>query len=138
MSEIVNGFTGNEGRDEHAARRKSRPQVGSGRFAGAIRESRATASGDCRFSGSPAELPGVPRGDGLTPKDERGREMLTLLQALSEMGRLTAGNRPIFRRPILATERQALTAMMKDPSFLADAKKLKPADRLSSRQCGRG
>ena len=46
-----------------------------------------------------------------------------MLAFLSEMGRLTAGP-PGITANVLAAERQALTATMKDPQFLAEAKKL--------------
>jgi hypothetical protein len=48
---------------------------------------------------------------------------LGLLQALSEIGRLTAGP-PGIPANILGVERNALDSVMKDPAFLADAKKL--------------
>jgi hypothetical protein len=81
------------------------------------------------LSGSAAALPGVPRVAQYI-KDERGRKLMSLLQALSELGRLTAGP-PGIPANILAVERQAMTAVMKDPEFLADARKLNlPIDYL--------
>jgi tripartite-type tricarboxylate transporter receptor subunit TctC len=56
-------------------------------------------------------------------KDERGKKLLALLQALSELGRLTAGP-PGIPINILSAERAAMTEVMHDPVFLADAKKL--------------
>ena len=49
--------------------------------------------------------------------------MLTLVETLSEIGRLTAGP-PGIPTAVLAAEREALTAAMKDPQLLAEAKKL--------------
>jgi hypothetical protein len=81
------------------------------------------------LSGGPDALPGVPRVAQYV-KDEQGRKLLGLLQALSEMGRLTAGP-PGIPPVVLNLERAALVEVMKDPQFLADAKKLNlPIDSL--------
>ena len=81
------------------------------------------------LSGKPESLPGVPRVEKYV-KDEGGRKLLILLQSLSELGRLTAGP-PGIPPKILAVERQAMVAMMKDPGFLAEAKRLRlPIDFL--------
>jgi tripartite-type tricarboxylate transporter receptor subunit TctC len=67
-------------------------------------------------------LPGVPRAMSFA-KDDRMRRLLTLVETLSEMGRLTAGP-PGMPRNILDAERRAYDAAVKDPEFLAEAKKL--------------
>jgi tripartite-type tricarboxylate transporter receptor subunit TctC len=118
--QIVPGFTGNEGemsmlRNEVVAEvgtAESMEQFvkqGHGFFALAL-------------SGDPASLPGVPRAAQYV-KDDRGKRLLSLVEALSEIGRLTAGP-PGVPAPVLAAEREALNAAMKDPQLLAEAKKL--------------
>jgi len=125
--QIINGFTGNEGemsmlRGEVAAQvgtidsLEAFVKSGHGFFALAL-------------SGTPKELPGVPRVAQYL-KDEHGRQLMGILQSLSELGRLTAGP-PGIPADVLGVERQALVQVMKDPAFLADAKKLNlPIDYL--------
>jgi tripartite-type tricarboxylate transporter receptor subunit TctC len=67
-------------------------------------------------------LPGVPRAMSYA-KDDRVRRLLTLIETLSDIGRLTAGP-PGMPRNILDAERRAYDSVMKDPGFLADARKL--------------
>jgi tripartite-type tricarboxylate transporter receptor subunit TctC len=125
--QIVNGFTGNEG-EMSMLRGEVAAQVGS---VDSLEQFVKQGHGywGLSLSGSPAELPGVPRAAAYV-KDERGKQMLALLQALSEMGRLTAGP-PGIPTNVLSAEREAMTALMKDPAFLADAKKLNlPIDYL--------
>jgi hypothetical protein len=74
------------------------------------------------LSGDAKALPGVPRMSDYV-KDDRGRRLLALLQALSELGRLTAGP-PGIPANVLAAERAAMTEAMHDPAFLTDAKRL--------------
>jgi tripartite-type tricarboxylate transporter receptor subunit TctC len=118
--QIVPGFTGNEGemsmlRNEVVAEvgtAESMEQFvkqGHGFFALAL-------------SGNASALPGVPRASDYI-KDDRGKRLLGLLQALSEIGRLTAGP-PGIPANILAVERRALDSAMKDPQLLAEAMKL--------------
>jgi tripartite-type tricarboxylate transporter receptor subunit TctC len=124
--QIVNNFTGNEG-EMSMLRGEVAAQVGS---VDSLEQFVKNGHGyfALSLSGDNA-LPGVPRAADYV-KDERGKKMLALLQALSEMGRLTAGP-PGIPANVLATERNALTALMKDPAFLADAKKLNlPIDYL--------
>jgi tripartite-type tricarboxylate transporter receptor subunit TctC len=125
--QIINGFTGNEG-EMSMLRGEVAAQVGS---VDSLEQFVKNGHGFWALSlaGSADELAGVPRAVNYV-KDERGKQMLALLQVLSEMGRLTAGP-PGIPPAVLATERQALTALMKDQSFLADAKKLNlPIDYL--------
>ncbi len=118
--QIIPGFTGNEGemsmlRSEVAAEVGTAESLetfvkqGHGFFALAL-------------SGNPSALPGVPRATDYV-KDDHGRRLLALVEALSEIGRLTAGP-PGIPANILAAERRALDEVMKDPDFLAEAKKL--------------
>ena len=118
--QIVPGFTGNEGemsmlRNEVVAEVGTAESMeefvkqGHGYFALAI-------------SGDPAALPGVPRATQYV-KDERGKRLLALINALSEIGRLTAGP-PGIPANVLNEERQAFDAAVKDAQFLAEAKKL--------------
>jgi putative tricarboxylic transport membrane protein len=74
------------------------------------------------LSGGPRVLPEVPRAASYV-KDARGRKLLALLQTLAELGRLTAGP-PKIPGPVLKAERDAMTALMNDPEFLAEARKL--------------
>ena len=67
-------------------------------------------------------LPGVPRAMSFAT-DDRMRRLLTLVETLSEMGRLTAAP-PGMPRNVLDAERRAYDAAVKDPEFLAEAKKL--------------
>ncbi len=67
-------------------------------------------------------LPGVPRAMSYA-KDDRVRRLLTLIETLSEIGRLTAGP-PGMPRDVLDAERRAYDAVMRDPEFLADTKRL--------------
>ena len=118
--QIVPGFTGNEGemsmlRNEVVAEvgtAESMEQFvkqGHGFFALAL-------------SGDPKALPGVPRARDYV-KDDRGKRLLALVETLSEIGRLTAGP-PGMQPGVLAAEREALDAAMKDPALIAEAKKL--------------
>jgi tripartite-type tricarboxylate transporter receptor subunit TctC len=125
--QIVNGFTGNEG-EMSMLRGEVAAQVGT---VDSLEEFVKNGHGfwALALSGSADTLPGVPRVAQYV-KDEHGRKLLALLQALSELGRLTAGP-PGIPANILAVERQAMDAVMKDPEFLADARKLKlPIDYL--------
>jgi len=81
------------------------------------------------ISGNDVLLQGVPKVTDYV-RDARGKQLLTLLQAVSELGRLTAGP-PAMPANILAVHREALSSVMKDPEFLAEAKKLNlPIDAL--------
>jgi len=62
-------------------------------------------------------------------KDDRGKRLLALVETLSEIGRLTAGP-PGIPATVLAVEREALAAAMKDPLLLAEAKKLNLDNRF--------
>jgi putative tricarboxylic transport membrane protein len=118
--DIVPGFTGNEG-EMSMLRNEVVAQVGT---ADSLEEFVKQGHGyfALALSGSPKALPGVPRASQYI-KDEHGKRLLALLQTLSEIGRLTAGP-PGIPPKVLAFERNALMAVMKDPQFLAEAKKL--------------
>jgi len=125
--QVVNGFSGNTGemsmlRGEIAAQVSTVDSLeqfvknGKGFWALAI-------------TGNEPELARVPKVAQYV-KDERGKSLLNLLQAISELGRLTAGP-PGIPADILSVERQALISVMKDPEFLAEARKLNlPIDAL--------
>lgn len=118
--QIVNGFTGNEA-EMSMLRGEVAAQVGT---VDSLKEFVAEGRGfwALAMSGDAHALPGVPRLADYV-KDEKGKKLLALLQALSEMGRLTAGP-PGIPANVLAVERGAMTAVMNDPAFLADAKRL--------------
>jgi tripartite-type tricarboxylate transporter receptor subunit TctC len=118
--QIVNGFTGNEG-EMSMLRGEVAAQVGT---VDSLKEFVASGRGfwALALSGDAKALPGVPRMADYV-KDERGKKLLSLLQALSELGRLTAGP-PGIPANVLTAERAAMTEVMHDPAFLADAKKL--------------
>ncbi len=117
--QIINGFTGNEG-EMSMLRGEVAAQVGT---VDSLEQFAKQGHAFWVLSLSGTELPPeVPRAAAYV-KDDKGRKMLALLAALSEMGRLTAGP-PGIPANVLTTERDALTAVMKDPAFLADAKKL--------------
>ena len=125
--QIVNGFTGNEA-EMSMLRGEVVAQVGTVDSLDSFAKN-GHAFWGLSLSGGAGELKGVPRALDYV-KDERGKRMLALLQALSEMGRLTAGP-PGIPADVLAAEREAMTATMKDPAFLSDAKKLNlPIDYL--------
>jgi len=118
--QIVNGFTGNEA-EMSMLRGEVVAQVGT---VDSLKEFVKSGHGfwALALSGDANALPGVPRMAQFI-KDDRGKKLLALLQALSELGRLTAGP-PGMPADVLAAERAALTAVMKDTAFLADANKL--------------
>jgi tripartite-type tricarboxylate transporter receptor subunit TctC len=119
-AQIIPGFTGNAGemsmlRQEVAAKVSTVDSMedfvkgGHGFWALAL-------------TGDPSALPGVPRAMSYA-KDDRVRKLLTLINTMSEIGRLTAAP-PGTPRNILDTERRAYDAAVHDPAFLADAKKM--------------
>jgi tripartite-type tricarboxylate transporter receptor subunit TctC len=118
--DIVPGFTGNEG-EMSMLRNEVVAQVGT---ADSLEQFVKQGHGyfALALSGSPATLPGVPRASQYI-KDDHGKRLLALLQTLSEIGRLTAGP-PGIPANVVAFERNALMSVMKDPQFLAEAKRL--------------
>jgi tripartite-type tricarboxylate transporter receptor subunit TctC len=118
--QIIPGFAGNEG-EMSMLRKEVVAEVGTAESMEQFVKNGHGFYALC-LSSSPKALPGVPRASSYV-KDDRGRRLLGLLDALSEIGRLTAGP-PGMKPEVLAVERAALDAVMKDPAFLADAKKL--------------
>ena len=118
--QIIPGFTGNEG-EMSMLRNEVMAEVGT---AESMEQFVKQGHGffALALSGDAKSLPGVPRARDYV-KDEHGKRLLTLVEALSEIGRLTAGP-PGIPAPVLAAEREALDAAMKDPDLLAEAKKL--------------
>jgi tripartite-type tricarboxylate transporter receptor subunit TctC len=126
--QIINGFTGNEG-EMSMLRGEVAAQVGT---IDSLEEFVKSGHGffALALSGTPDQLPGVPRVQQYL-KDDNGRQLMGLLAALSELGRLTAGP-PGIPADVLNLERAAFVQVMKDPAFLADAKKLNlPIDYLA-------
>ena len=68
------------------------------------------------------ELPGVPQAIDYATTDE-GRRLLSLLEALSDLGRLTVGP-PGIPPDILAILREAHDAAISDPELLAEAEQI--------------
>jgi tripartite-type tricarboxylate transporter receptor subunit TctC len=85
-------------------------QAGHGYFALAMSEAAAKA------------LPGVPKLSDYV-KDEHGRRLLALTEALADIGRLTAGP-PGIPEPVLAQLRRAHAEALADPELLEQAKRV--------------
>ena len=118
--QIVPGFSGNEG-EMSMLRNEVVAEVGTAEsMEQFVRQGHGFFA--LALSGDPKALPGVPRASQYV-KDDHGKRLLALVETLSEIGRLTAGP-PGIPANILAAEREALMAVMKDPQFLAEAKKL--------------
>lgn len=118
--DIVPGFTGNEG-EMSMLRNEIVAEVGTAEsMADFVKQGHGFFA--LAISGDPSALPGVPRASQYV-KDERGKRLLALVNTLSEIGRLTAGP-PGIPANVLNEERQAFDEVMKDPQFLAEAKKL--------------
>jgi len=118
--QIVPGFTGNEG-EMSMLRREVVAEVGTAEsMEDFVKQGHGFFA--LAISGDASALPGVPRALQYV-KDEHGKRLLALINALSEIGRLTAGP-PGIPANVLNEERQAYDAVMKDPQFLAEAKRL--------------
>jgi tripartite-type tricarboxylate transporter receptor subunit TctC len=85
-------------------------EAGHGYFALAMSEAAAKA------------LPGVPKLSDYV-KDEQGRRLLPLMEALADIGRLTAGP-PEIPEPILGQLRRAHAEALADPELLEQAKRV--------------
>lgn len=118
--QIVNGFTGNEG-EMSMLRGEVAAEVGT---VDAFEQFVKSGNGflALALSGKPEDLPGLPRASQYV-KDDQGKRLLAVVEALSELGRFTAGP-PGIPANVLALERAAYVAVMQDKDFLADAKKL--------------
>jgi tripartite-type tricarboxylate transporter receptor subunit TctC len=118
--QIVPGFSGNEG-EMSMLRNEVMAEVGT---AESMEQFVKQGHGffALALSGDAKALPGVPRASQYV-KDDHGKRLLALVETLSEIGRLTAGP-PGIPPAVLAAEREALNAAMKDPQLLAEAKKL--------------
>jgi tripartite-type tricarboxylate transporter receptor subunit TctC len=118
--QIVPGFTGNEG-EMSMLRKEVVAEVGTAEsMADFVKQGHGFFA--LAISGDQSALPGVPRAAQYV-KDDRGKRLLALVNTLSDIGRLTAGP-PGIPANVLNEERQAYDAVMKDPQFLAEAKKL--------------
>ena len=118
--QIIPGFNGNEG-EMSMLRNEVMAEVGTAESMESFVKN-GHGFWALALSGDAKSLPGVPRASQYVT-DQHGKELLALLQTLSEIGRLTAGP-PGIPANIVAYERQALTSVMKDPQFLAEAKML--------------
>jgi tripartite-type tricarboxylate transporter receptor subunit TctC len=133
--QIVPGFSGNEG-EMSMLRNEVVAEVGTAEsMEQFVRQGHGFFA--LALSGDPMALPGVPRARQYV-KDDHGKRLLGLVEALSEIGRLTAGP-PGIPANVLAAEREALSAAMRDPQLLAEAKKLEldidpaPGDQVELR-----
>ena len=118
--QTINNFTGNQG-EMAMLRGEIAAQVGT---VDTLEQFVKNGNGffALQMTGEASEMPGVPRVERYIA-DERGRRMLGILNAVSELGRLTAGP-PGIPANILAVHRNALMAVMRDPAALAEAEKL--------------
>lgn len=125
--QIVNNFTGNEG-EMSMLRGEIAAQVGTvDAFEPFVKNGNGFLA--LALSGRPESMPDVPRVTHYV-KDESGRKLLAVVEALSELGRLTAGP-PGIPANVLAAERDAFVAVMQDKDFLAEAMRLNlPIDYL--------
>lgn len=129
--QTINNFTGNQG-EMAMLRGEIAAQVGT---VDTLEQFVKNKNGffALALTGEADELPGIPRVERYIA-DERGRRMLGLLNAVSELGRLTAGP-PGIPANILSVQRQALMQVMRDPVVLAEAAKLNlPIDPLPGDQ----
>ena len=82
------------------------------------------------ISGSSRVIPGVPQAHDYVT-DDRGRRLLALIEALSELGRLTAAP-PGIPPPMLAALREAHHRALSDSELLAEARRIRiPIDVTS-------
>ena len=125
--QIINNFTGNEG-EMSMLRGEIVAQVGTiDAFEQFVKNGNGFLA--LALSGKPENLPGVPHVTQYV-KDETGKKLLAVVEAMSELGRLTAGPRGIPTN-VLAVEREAFVAVMQDKDFLAEAMRLNlPIDYL--------
>ena len=125
--QIVNNFTGNQG-EMAMLRGEIAAQVGT---VDTLEQFVKNGNGffALAMTGAASELPNVPRVERYV-NDERGKKLLGVLNAVSELGRLTAGP-PGIPANILGIHRAALFAVMNDPAVRAEAEKLNlPIDPL--------
>ena len=79
---------------------------------------------------------GVPNADRYA-KDDRARQLLSLVSTLSQIGRLTAGP-PGIPPDVLAVLREGVMAVLMDPGYIAEAERLgipmdpAPGDRVEA------
>jgi tripartite-type tricarboxylate transporter receptor subunit TctC len=125
--ELIPGFDGNEG-ELSMLRGEVIAQLGAASsFEGFIRSGGGYYA--LTISGSSRVLPGVPQAREFV-KDERGRRLLSLIEALSELGRLTAAP-PAVPANMLAALREAHLKALNDPALRKEAADLKlPIDPL--------
>jgi len=119
--QTVSGFDGAEG-ELSMMRGEVVAQVG---IASSFEQFVRNKNGFYALAMSPAAhavLPNVPQADAYV-HDEKSRKLLTLLEALSDLGRLTSGP-PGIPADVLAVLREAHLKAVQDPALLVEAKKL--------------
>ena len=117
--QIVPGFDGNEG-EMSMLRNEVVAEVGT---ANSLEPFVKNRGGFFALALTDSDtLPGVPKAMTYA-KDERAKRLLNLVSTLSLMGRLTAGP-PGMPPAMVAVLREAFTATMKDPAYIAEAKRL--------------
>ncbi|HMI95822.1 MAG TPA: tripartite tricarboxylate transporter substrate-binding protein [Micropepsaceae bacterium] len=117
--QIVPGFDGNEG-EMSMLRNEVVAEVGT---ANSLEPFVKNRGGFFALALTDSDsLPGVPKAMTYA-KDERAKRLLNLVSTLSLIGRLTAGP-PGMPPATLAVLREAFTATMKDPAYIAEAKRL--------------
>jgi tripartite-type tricarboxylate transporter receptor subunit TctC len=125
--QLITGFDGNEG-ELSMLRGEVAAQLGAASsFENFIRSGHGYYA--LTVSGSSRVLPGVPQAREFV-RDERGRRLLALIEALSELGRLTAAP-PGVPANLLAALREAHLKALTDPELLREARELNlPIDPL--------
>lgn len=118
--QIITGFDGNEG-ELSMMRGEVIAQLGA---ASSFENFVRTGNGfyALAISGDSRTIPGVPQARTYIT-DSRGGQLLGLIEALSDLGRLTAGP-PGIPPQLLATLREAHRRALTDPELLAEAKKI--------------
>lgn len=116
--EVIPGFDGNEG-EISMERGEVCAQIGSTSSLAPLVE-----NGEGKFI---LQVGGTPEGDvplaGDLAQTERGKSMIALIEALSEISRLTAGP-PGIPEDRLQVLREAYMAALTDPALLAEARQL--------------
>jgi len=123
--EIIPGFEGNEGELSMLRGEVNALLGAASAFANFVETGRGFYA--LAVSGESRDLEGVPLARDFVT-DERGGQLLALIEALSDLGRLTAAP-PGTDPDMLATLREAYRLALTDPEFLRDAEQtLLPVD----------
>jgi tripartite-type tricarboxylate transporter receptor subunit TctC len=121
--EIIPGFEGNEGELSMLRGEVNALLGAAGAFANFVNNGSGfyalAVSGEASSTGEDSDLAGVPLARDFVT-DERGGQLLGLIEALSDLGRLTAAP-PETDPNMLATLREAYRLALTDPDLLRDA-----------------